>query len=539
MNKKRGDMSILLAISLLFILLFSAGGLAYIYKDNLDKQKISKEDKDKVTKEVVIDELISEEGFKSNIIEVEWLESFDIKNSTRKSMNTFVDEGGVEISFRTYYMAGVVKNGEFRGQNIYVGTYEAEGMGDSGKVVHFVYIERNGKITPFILEENSFLIKDISDIPKNFKVFGYSAELVYIYTLYAGDVENYPNQLNKLNIRNNFGEVYGHSDAVAVVVFLHDGSYAHYNITIPFLNKENGIISVLFNDGKINDEQYSTYPTVSRVVDLDSRIQIAGETEIGENIFELKDPNDQILKELYERKSTYAVMSNTDNPGQNKYSYEEFLNFHPILYWKDPFGRFMEFKNKRFEVVAEKGKPVIYLYPKEEVKLNVQVDPNGGFTKTIPKYPEGGWNVIAYPNSRIIDLSDNSEYSYLFWSGLAFDYPEIKEGWVVKKEELGEFFNAKLNILGMNDSEIADFNEYWIEMMNKKPFYLVSFVSQREIDEISPLKIEPIKPDTIIRVLMSAKGIDKPILIKEQKMPKTPNREGFVVVEWGGTILPN
>ena len=50
-----------------------------------------------------------------------------------------------------------------------------------------------------------------------------------------------------------------------------------------------------------------------------------------------------------------------------------------------------------------------------------------------------------------------------------------------------------------------------------------------------PLKISP-KPDTIIRVVMEYKALNKPIEVKEQKI-LTPERNGFVAVEWGGTEI--
>ena len=43
-------------------------------------------------------------------------------------------------------------------------------------------------------------------------------------------------------------------------------------------------------------------------------------------------------------------------------------------------------------------------------------------------------------------------------------------------------------------------------------------------------------PDTTIRVLMTFKGIDNPIDVKEQQLV-TPERNGFVAVEWGGTEI--
>lgn len=45
-----------------------------------------------------------------------------------------------------------------------------------------------------------------------------------------------------------------------------------------------------------------------------------------------------------------------------------------------------------------------------------------------------------------------------------------------------------------------------------------------------------IEPDTLIRVLMTYKGLDKLIDVEEQQL-EIPERTGFVAVEWGGTEI--
>ena len=50
-----------------------------------------------------------------------------------------------------------------------------------------------------------------------------------------------------------------------------------------------------------------------------------------------------------------------------------------------------------------------------------------------------------------------------------------------------------------------------------------------------PLIIKP-TPDTVIRIQMDFKNLDKPIKVKEQKL-LSPKRNGFTVVEWGGSII--
>ena len=50
-----------------------------------------------------------------------------------------------------------------------------------------------------------------------------------------------------------------------------------------------------------------------------------------------------------------------------------------------------------------------------------------------------------------------------------------------------------------------------------------------------PLEISK-RPDSIIRVMMEFKPLEEYIEIKEQYLI-TPERKGFVLVEWGGTKI--
>ena len=57
-----------------------------------------------------------------------------------------------------------------------------------------------------------------------------------------------------------------------------------------------------------------------------------------------------------------------------------------------------------------------------------------------------------------------------------------------------------------------------------------------EIARTMPLNIQP-APDSMICVLMAYKGLEQPVTVDEQKL-YTPERCGFVVVEWGGFEIP-
>jgi hypothetical protein len=177
-------------------------------------------------------------------------------------------------------------------------------------------------------------------------------------------------------------------------------------------------------------------------------------------------------------------------------------------------------------------KPAIYLYPKEKTDVNVQVNPKGTFRLTIPQYPQGGWNVTAYPNGKIFE--HGTEYPYLYWEASMPDnvLTEPKDGYVVTKDELQSLFDRVLPALGLNGMETNEFSKYWIKTLPASPYYFVGVVPQSEIDAWAPLNITP-KPDSIGRVTLYFKTLDKRIVVKEPILTGFA-RTGFNVTEWGG-----
>lgn len=78
---------------------------------------------------------------------------------------------------------------------------------------------------------------------------------------------------------------------------------------------------------------------------------------------------------------------------------------------------------------------------------------------------------------------------------------------------------------------------YWLPQLEKNKYNFIRFESIEFLnsDEYMPLEITP-APDTLIRILMQYRPLSRPINVTEQIL-KTPKREGFVVVEWGGTKI--
>lgn len=177
-------------------------------------------------------------------------------------------------------------------------------------------------------------------------------------------------------------------------------------------------------------------------------------------------------------------------------------------------------------------KPAVYLYPPKEETVHVSIAPKGNVLFTIPQYPTTGWDVLAKPNGDITD--QNKTYDYLFYEAKIPDnlLPEQKTGYVIAYKDLAEFFSTTLPKLGLNKKEQSQFTTYWLKALPENPYYLISVVPGKTLNDISPLYIFP-TPQTVIRVTLSFKPLDKKITIPQPVLP-TIQRNGFSVVEWGG-----
>ena len=177
------------------------------------------------------------------------------------------------------------------------------------------------------------------------------------------------------------------------------------------------------------------------------------------------------------------------------------------------------------------AKPVIYLYPQEETQVSVTLDYDGELTCTYPAL-EDSWQVLAQPDGTLTNLADGREFSYLFWEGLShWDY-DLSEGFVVAGADTAEFLQEALETLGLTPKEYNEFIVYWLPKMQDNPYNLITFQGEAYTSH-AKLTIEP-QPDSVLRVFMVWKVLDEPIEVEEPELPSF-QREGFAVVEWGGT----
>ena len=181
---------------------------------------------------------------------------------------------------------------------------------------------------------------------------------------------------------------------------------------------------------------------------------------------------------------------------------------------------------------ANSAKPVIYLYPETEIKVDVKLDISGEFTFTYPKY-NNGWSVIAKPDGTII--CDEKEYSYLFWEGIMPNFkPDFKEGFVVKGSDSAEFLRNILSEMGLTPREYNEFIVYWAPKLQENEYNKIYFAGE-EYENEAKLSITP-KPDSILRVYMVYEKADEKTVLPPQKI-KSFERDGFTVVEWGGRLI--
>ena len=177
-------------------------------------------------------------------------------------------------------------------------------------------------------------------------------------------------------------------------------------------------------------------------------------------------------------------------------------------------------------------KPVIYLYPETETQVAVELSLNGELTCTYPKY-NNGWRVTAKPDGTLTD-EKGKEYNYLYWEGETNEEFDFSEGFCVKGEDTAKFLETALENLGLNRREANEFIVYWLPLMETNPYNIISF--QDEVyTAAAKLEVTP-TPNTVIRVFMAYTPSDTFVEIPPQTLT-SPTRNGFTVIEWGGTKI--
>ncbi|MBR6412847.1 MAG: hypothetical protein IKS41_06800 [Alphaproteobacteria bacterium] len=182
------------------------------------------------------------------------------------------------------------------------------------------------------------------------------------------------------------------------------------------------------------------------------------------------------------------------------------------------------------------AKPIIYLYPEKTTNVTVTLGYPEKAIHTYPKYNKP-WQVQAEPNGDLMDLNTGRHYYALYWEGKkSVSTSNPTEGFIVAGKDTISFLEDKLDQLGLTEREANEFIVYWLPKLENVKYNLIRFQTLSEQNKNMPLDITP-TPRTLIRVMMEYKNLDKLIQVKEQVLPQKPQRNGFTVVEWGGTKI--
>lgn len=181
-------------------------------------------------------------------------------------------------------------------------------------------------------------------------------------------------------------------------------------------------------------------------------------------------------------------------------------------------------------------KPILYIYPKQEMDLTIKLGYSNLLTHTYPKY-KNEWRVHVSENGNIYDYKTKRNYYALYWEALDSSKNNMEEGFVVKGKDTVSFLEEKLEYLGLNEKERNEFIIYWIDKLENNKYNYIRFRTTKEVNEYMPLSFSE-EPDSLIRIIMDFKPLNKKIKVKEQKLVSN-ERKGFTVVEWGGRKLNN
>lgn len=184
---------------------------------------------------------------------------------------------------------------------------------------------------------------------------------------------------------------------------------------------------------------------------------------------------------------------------------------------------------------AYASKPVIYLYPEQEMDVRVDLElTESELSTTYPKY-NNGWDVIAYPDGTLLNKADGTHHKYLFWDSkncrTRFDF---SEGFCVAGSDTERFLKEKLTYMGLTENEMNEFIVYWLPIMEHNAYNLITFQGDAYTNS-AKLNITP-TPDSLLRIFMAYVPLENAVDITPQKL-ESFERKGFTVVEWGGTEI--
>ena len=222
--------------------------------------------------------------------------------------------------------------------------------------------------------------------------------------------------------------------------------------------------------------------------------------------------------------------SERQNPDHWCYGDDIHITFHTVEYSRNPHDLPIV-TAQTIDIFSMAAKPVIYLYPEEPTVCSVHLALQGELTCTYPAYGKGWEGFTAYPDGTLL-FPDGKSYYCLYWEGRQDTRWDFSEGFCVKGEDTALFLEQTLAAQGLTPREANEFIIYWLPLMEKNPYNVISFQTAT-YTETAPLHITP-TPDSLLRVFMAYYPSQEAVEIPRQELTGF-ERTGFTVVEWGGS----
>jgi hypothetical protein len=530
---------------------------------------------------------VKENEFKNQILSV----------STARDI-LFSGHGIEDVTVKKVLIHGVINQGIFSGYTRVVVVAYADTWGDPGSdgTVNFIFVTKDFKtyildksLDYFMTDDNAHMSSSVVistetipfDFPKEITINSFILEQgkidILSSTANAKKVLNTDLNLtylvtsSQVFVEDNYGLRFKYS-------LLPKETYEAHQKTPNWDDKN--YRNYYFNASEINTKQplYNTYGTAfpggcasgddslreySQVQEKD--LQVIGTTASGITMYAPVDKQGVNVQKEFDAKVSGITKSFGEkgfkelNGGISAPSIEQYTSKNPVLFFKDPWGRFVSIGEWDYRLEGGCGKPVIYLYPQKDTKVTVALDVPTFFTTQIPTY-SNGWKVLAHPDGTLDDLQisktdcsaidstkfgseyaksacGSGTYPYLYWSGnVQADYPPVQGGWIVSRDHVKSFLEEKLTSIGFNKKEKNDFLEYWVPEMLQKNFnvFRISFIATEQMNSFIPMTITP-KPDSVYRLFMDWEPLSNfPSIIPKAQVLPSIQRDGFTVVEWGG-----
>lgn len=246
-----------------------------------------------------------------------------------------------------------------------------------------------------------------------------------------------------------------------------------------------------------------------------------------DTIFTIKGKH-EIVDKMYE-----GLTANwkTWNMSSSVPSRSNFYNSMPKIFTRGEFG-WISWTNTDYLPPAN-CEPFVYIYGDSGKNVKISLDKSVKLLTTDPVSVNNSWEIILVDEGKFqIKGSDKLQHR-IFWEGIQGALPPLQNGWVVARDSLTSFLTEKLTFLGLNQLEINEFIDAWLEDLSQKPFCFIGFYPEEIISSYAPMHINP-KPDQIIRILMDYRLLDVREDVKPAMLSAVKRSDGLLVVEWGG-----